>query len=278
MNRTTSAAASALSLLTALSLTACGGADTDPDGTTGEPRPSTSRAKQLTPAERLAKLMLTSADVTGYKVTEPSEDFVFAKSKDEVTLDKPACAPLAHAMNQLPLEDPEADLTRVVDTDKYGDASSYITLTTYAAGGAQEVMSGLGKAVDACGSGFTAKADGTSAYDSVASEEPTDGAGDETVAFNAKMTFQGASHTLHTQATRSGDTVAVHFSVNGFSLAQGRPSDAKLPAAVVKAQKGNWADSPTGPWTACSHLCPTDLRGSWRNARKAGTVGWALIG
>ncbi|MER7486204.1 hypothetical protein ABTY20_09950 [Streptomyces sp. NPDC126497] len=236
MNRTVSAAASALSLLTVLSLAACDGADTDPDGTTGEPRPATSRAEHPTPAERLAKLMLTPADVTGYKVTEPSTDFVFATSKDEVTLDKPACAPLAHAMNQLPLGEPEADLTRVVDTDEYGDASSYVTLTTYAADGARQVMSDLSRAVDACGSGFTAEADGTSTYDSVTAEAPTDDAGDETVAFNARTTFQGASHTLHTQATRSGDVVAVHFSVNGLSLAQGRPSDAKLPTAVVKAQ------------------------------------------
>lgn len=235
MNRTTSAAASALSLLTALSLTACGG-DKEPDNSTGEPRPSTYRADKVSPAERLTKLMVTPSDVTGYEVTEPSADFAFAKSKDEVTLDKPACAPLAHAMNQLPLGEPEADLTRVVDTEKYGDASSYITLTTYAAGGAREAMSGLSKAVDACGSGFTAKADGTSAYDSVTAEDPTDSAGDETLAFNTKMTFQGTTHTLHTQATRSGDVVAVYFSVNGFSIAQNRPSDTKLPPAVVKAQ------------------------------------------
>ncbi|MFF9484909.1 hypothetical protein [Streptomyces sp. NPDC014676] len=31
-------------------------------------------------------------------------------------------------------------------------------------------------------------------------------------------------------------SVAVYSSVNGFSIAQSRPSDAKLPPAVVKAQ------------------------------------------
>ncbi|CAL9543395.1 hypothetical protein SUDANB176_04291 [Streptomyces sp. enrichment culture] len=235
MKRAALLAASALSLLSLATLTACGG-DEEPDDATGEPRPSASRAEQPTPEQQLAKLMVTEADVTGYGVTEPSDDFVFAESTDEVTLDKPACAPLAYAMNQLPLGEPKADLTRVVETDKYGDTDTYVTLTTYASGGANAALADLRRAVDACGSGFTAKADGTSAYDSVTAEEPTDRAGDETVAFKATMTFRGAGHTLHTQATRSGDVLAVVFSVNGMAIANAAPSDAKIPPSVVKAQ------------------------------------------
>ncbi|GGQ20402.1 hypothetical protein GCM10010266_49410 [Streptomyces griseomycini] len=235
MKRAVTLAASTLSLLSLATLTACGG-DGEPDNATGEPRPSASRAERPTPEQQLAKLMVTEADVAGYEVTEPSDDFVLAGSTDEVTLDEPACAPLAYAMNQLPLGEPEADLTRVVETEKYGDTDTYVTLTAYAAGGAKAALADLREAVDACGSGFTAEADGTSAYDSVTAEEPTDRAGDETVAFASTMTFRGAGHTLHTQATRSGDVLAVFFSVNGMAIANASPSDAELPPPVVKAQ------------------------------------------
>ncbi|MFB6555715.1 hypothetical protein ACFCWX_38230, partial [Streptomyces sp. NPDC056405] len=54
--------------------------------------------------------------------------------------------------------------------------------------------------------------------------------------FRSTLTFRGADHTVHTQAVRSGDVVAVYFSVDGLAIANARPSDAKLSAAVVKAQ------------------------------------------
>ncbi|WP_258308286.1 hypothetical protein [Streptomyces sp. NWU339] len=232
------AAASAAALALTSVLTAC--SSPEPDATVAEPEssPSASRAKELTPDQQLAKLMVAEADVSGYNVEPPSDDFVFAKSQDDVTVDKPACAPLAYALNQLPLGEPKADLTRVLSNmgSEPNDAHTYITLTTYASGGAKTALADLGKAVDACGSGFTAKADGTSAYDSVTAEEPTEEAGDETLAFASKMTFRGATHTLHTQAVRNGDVLAVFFSVNGLAIANSRPSDAKLEPTVVKAQ------------------------------------------
>lgn len=237
----------ALSAVALAALTGCSGSGSATDaagGKTGKPSPT----RQASPAERLAKLMVTPAEVGGRTVQKPSGDFVFARSTSEVTVDKPACAPLAYAMNQLPLGTPQADLTRVVQSDKTAAPFTYVTLTAYGPGGAESALSGLEKAVGACGAGFTAKSkNGSSTYGSVAAERPVapggssgdkalDKAVDKAVAFKATMTVQGVTHTLHTEAVRAGDVVAVYFSVNGMAMMQNRPSDAKLLPAVVNAQ------------------------------------------
>ncbi|MFE0801403.1 hypothetical protein [Streptomyces sp. NPDC058812] len=243
MNRPTTAALSALSLLSLAALTACGG-DSGSGSDADKPTATASQEqqeKQATPEERLKQLAITQADAPGdRKVTEPDDEFVLAKSAKEVTVDKPVCAPLALAMNQLPLGEPQADLTRVVDSGGANiGAFTYVTLTAYESGSAESAMSGLSKAVDACGDGFTAKSDeNTSAYDSVTAEKPVAAAGDEFLGFRSTLTFRGVTHTVHTQAVRSGDVLAVYFSVDGSAIANARPSDAKLPAAVVEAQNG----------------------------------------
>ncbi|MFE2277002.1 hypothetical protein ACFXAE_06990 [Streptomyces sp. NPDC059454] len=237
MNRATVAVATALTLMSLTTLTACGGED-EPDKATGEPRPSATQAKQPTPAEKLAGLMVAPADVKGFSVQEHSDEFALAKSPEDVTLDKPACAPLAYAINQLPLGEPQADLTRVLADKAKGlnSAHTYITLTAYASGGARSTMADVKKAVAACGDGFTAKGSGgTSTYDSVTPEDVTP-AGDETLGFASTLTFRGAPHTMHTQVVREGEVVGVYFSVNGAAIANARPSDAKLTPTVVKAQ------------------------------------------
>lgn len=221
-------------ILAVPTLTACGG-DKEPDNATGEPRPATSQAQQVTPDQRLAELMVHPADVDGFSVNKPDAQFAFATSPKEVKVDKPACAPLAYAMNQLPLGAAQADLTRVVSKG-LPSPDTYITLTTYKAGDAQSALTDVGKAVASCGDGFTAKAKGgTSTYGSV-TDEKVAAAGDETLGFKATMTFRGASHTVHTQVVRQGDVLGVYFSVNGMAIAKAEPSDAKLPTAVVKAQ------------------------------------------
>ncbi|MFE1026705.1 hypothetical protein ACFW5I_19405 [Streptomyces sp. NPDC058818] len=248
MNRPTRAALSALSLA---ALTACGG-DSGSGSDADKPAATTSQEqqeKQVTPEERLKQLAITQADAPGdRKVTEPDDEFVFAKSAKEVTVDKPVCAPLALAMNQLPLGESQADLTRVVDSGGGNiGAFTYVTLTAYESGGAESAMSGLSKAVDACGGGFTAKSDeNTSAYDSVTAEKPVAAAGDESLGFRSTLTFRGVTHTVHTQAVRSGDVLAVYFSVDGSAIANSKPSDAKLPAAVVKAQNGKLGNGKLG--------------------------------
>ncbi|MBC2907190.1 hypothetical protein [Streptomyces cupreus] len=224
------ASASALSLTAVL--TAC----SDESDTDAKPEssPSSAQAKQVSPAERLAKLMVTDADLDGETVQEIESEFLFAEAQDEVTVDKPVCAPLAYAMNQLPLGEAQADLARYTST---GPAATYIALAAYGADGdAESAMAGLSKAIDSCGGGFTAKANGnTSPYDSVAAEQAS-AAGDETLAFKSTMTFRGASHVLRTQAVRSGDVIAVYFAVNGTAIANAQPSEAQLAKPVVRAQ------------------------------------------
>ncbi|MEU7717367.1 hypothetical protein [Streptomyces tibetensis] len=233
MKRAALAVVSVLALTSAL--TACSGGENKPSAS-----PSAPRAKQVTPAQRLAKVILTKDDLPGYNVDEPQAEYAFAKSSDEVTVDKSRCAPLAYAMNQLPLGEPQADLTRSAGSG-YGKASTYVTLASYeSAAETESVLAGLAKAVPECADGFTAKAGkNTTPYDSVTAEKgTTTGA----VAFRSTMTFRGVTHTLHTEAIREGDVLAVYFSVNGFAIADStRPSDAKMSAKVVGAQNAKLA-------------------------------------
>ncbi|MEU6681992.1 hypothetical protein [Streptomyces sp. NPDC046832] len=233
MKRAALAVVSVLTLTSAL--TACSGGEGRPSASASAPK-----AEQITPAQRLAKVILTKDDLPGYNVAEPEAEYAFAKSSDEVTVDRPGCAPLAYAMNQLPLGEPQADVTRSAGSG-YGKASTYITLASYEpAAEAESVLDEVAKAVAECGDGFTAKAGkNTTAYDSVTAEKGT-AAG--AVAFRSTMTFQGVTHTLHTEAVRTGDVLAVYLSVNGFAIADStRPSDAKMSANVVRAQNSKLA-------------------------------------
>jgi hypothetical protein len=234
-------AISALSVAVLTGLTACGSGDGDSETDAADKpgaRAAASRAKEVSPAERLTELVIGKADVKGYEVEEPADDeeFIFAKSQDEVTLDKKVCAPLAYAMNQLPLGDSQADLTRTASKNGLVNGFTYVTLTAYRDGKAESAMAGLSQAVDSCGNGFTAKANGnTSPYDSVTAEQTTK-SGDESLAFNSTMTFRGTTHTVHSAAVRRGDVIAVYFAVDGRAIADSRPSDTKVPAIVADAQ------------------------------------------
>ncbi|MFD9982071.1 hypothetical protein ACFWZJ_17030 [Streptomyces massasporeus] len=233
MKRAALAVVSALALTSAL--TACSGGEDAPSAA-----PTTPKAKQITPEQRLAKAIVTKDDLPGYNVDELDAEYAFATSSDQVTVDKPGCAPLALAMNQLPLGKPQADLTRSAGAG-YGKESTYITLASYEpAAEAESVLAGLAKAVKECGGGFTAKAGKNStAYDSVTAEK---GTAPGAVAFRATTPFRGITHTVRTQVVRDGDVLAVYFSVNGFAIADStRPSDAKMPEKVVTAQNAKLA-------------------------------------
>ncbi|MGW5785451.1 hypothetical protein ACWEWK_15795 [Streptomyces sp. NPDC003757] len=242
MNRPAVAALASLTLLSLTALTACGG-DSDAGKAADKPKPSPSASKAPSPAEHLAATIVTKADTDGFEVNEPADEYAFATSTDEVTVDKAACAPLAYAMNQLPLGSPQADLTRVTSgpTDAptqltTGISYTYVTLASYAPGKARTTLADARKAVAACADGFTAEANGNkSPYDSVTPEKVTS-AGDESLGYTSTMTFRGVRHVLHGEFVRNGDVLAVYFSVDGMAIANGRPSDAKLSPTVVKAQ------------------------------------------
>ncbi|MBU6531903.1 hypothetical protein [Streptomyces mayonensis] len=246
MNRPTKAALASLTLLSLAALTACGGSS-DSETATDKPKSgeSANADKAPSPSERLASTVVTTSNADGFRVDKPQDEFVFAKSTDEVTVDKPVCAPLAYAMNQLPLGNPEADLTRVASgqTDAEtemtkGIVYTYVTLSAHPSGDAQSAFADARKAVDACGDGFTAEANGDkSPYDSVTPEKVTP-AGDESLGFASTLTSRAVQHVVHGEIVRSGDVLAVYFSVDGMAIANGRPSDAKLSPTVVKAQNG----------------------------------------
>ncbi|MFD0551132.1 hypothetical protein ACFQ0X_19490 [Streptomyces rectiviolaceus] len=176
-----------------------------------------------------------------HAVVEPSDNFVFAKSRDNIKLSKPLCAPLGYAMSQFPVGDTQDSFVRVAEKKEFDGTFTYVTLATYAPGKAQAAMADMAKAVSGCKGGFTAKGDKASnAYESVTPETtgtaPTPGA-DESLAFRAMTKYQSDTHTVRTQATRHGDTIAVYFAVDGNAFMQSRSGDAKVFPAVVKSQE-----------------------------------------
>jgi hypothetical protein len=218
-------------------LTACsGGADSDAKPANS---PSSSQAtkqkKQVTAAQRLTQLAITQADVSGYKVKEPDTKEVYAKTQDDLTVNKADCAPLAYALNQLPLGSPEASLKREASDSNF--MITYITLATYPQGKAEETMKGLSKAVASCKGGFSAKSKrgSTTTYTSAALETAPAG-GDESLATAATFSFRGYTHTLRTQTFRFGDTIANYFTLDSGAFISSRPGNAKIPTSVVKAQ------------------------------------------
>ncbi|QEU92556.1 hypothetical protein [Streptomyces kanamyceticus] len=241
---TQAAAAPVLALLCAAALTACGGSDSGSDSSDGSKdsadKSGTSDApeKAADPAADLDRAVLAKDEVKGYRIDKPAQEFVFAKSKGEIKLDKADCAPLAYAMNQLPLGTPKADAIRVAAGAKGPGAFTYVTLATYEKGAAKTALAELSKAVSACGGGFTAKAGKTTnPYSSIAAETaPAPAGADESFAFKATQKYQNNTHTLRAQAARHGDTIALYFAVDGLAFTQSRPGDAKIATAVVNAQ------------------------------------------
>ncbi|MCX5060645.1 hypothetical protein OOK12_27210 [Streptomyces sp. NBC_00452] len=233
MKRAALAAVSALSL--AAALTACSGNDSDTDAkSTASPSASTSTAKkQVGPEERLARLVVTKADISRYTFKAPTKRDALAASQDEMRVDKAACTQLAYAMNELPIGEPEASLTRVAHNST--TMGTYVTLATYADGKAETAMKELSKAAASCAGGFTAKSGaGATTYTS-ATAEPAPSAGDQSVAAAATFQYRGAQ-TVRTQTFRFGDTIVNYFTIDGSAFVYGRPGSAKIPADLVKAQ------------------------------------------
>ncbi|WP_369248415.1 hypothetical protein [Streptomyces sp. R41] len=232
MKRTALAAASALSL--AAVLTACGGSDQGTDSNSKPEKTTASPAKTLSPAEQVARLMVTKAEAGGYSVRKPSAGDSLAETQDEMNVDKAACTPLAYAMNELPVGTSEASLTRVAD--KSTGMLTYITLSTYADGKAATAMKDLTTAADSCGSGFTAKSNsGSTTYDSVTVETAPSGS-DESLATAATFKFRGLTQTIRTQTFRFGDTIASYFTLDSSAFMNAHLGKAKIPADLVKAQ------------------------------------------
>ncbi|MEU6120673.1 hypothetical protein [Streptomyces sp. NPDC047123] len=230
----------ALSVLTALSVAALGAcADSGAPDDGGSTRAAAPEKKAPDPAAELKSAVLTEGDVSGFKVRKPDQEYAFATSRDRIKVDKAACAPLAYAMNQFAPGTAEAEVTRVAAPGgKSVGSFTYITLAAYADGAAKSTLAEVTKAVGTCAGGFTAKSGGSSsAYDTIAREPGTAPSGtDGATAFRATTKYQGVTHTMRTRLVRHGDTLAVYFAVDGMAFTQGRPGDAGVAPAVVKAQ------------------------------------------
>ncbi|MEV6756230.1 hypothetical protein [Streptomyces sp. NPDC051214] len=241
----------AVSLTTAatllLTLTACGSGDDDKGGQDGKggsadkATGSSAPAAKKKPTKSAAQLALTKREVPAHTMVEPSDNFVFAKSRETVKLDKPVCAPLGYAMSQFPVGDTQDSFVRVAEKKEFDGAFTYVTLATYAPGKAQDAMADMKKALSACEGGFTAKGDKASnVYESVTTETsgtaPTPDA-DESLAFRATTKYQSDTHTVRTQATRHGDTIALYFAVDANAFLQSRSGNGEIFPAVVKSQE-----------------------------------------
>ncbi|GAB2974708.1 hypothetical protein GCM10023080_044080 [Streptomyces pseudoechinosporeus] len=233
MKRSTALAACGLSVAVLTGLTACGNGDSETDAA-DKPKATVSQAKEVNPAERVAKLMVTKAESGGHEVKKPSDGDALAASQDDMDVDKAVCTPLAYAMNELPIGSPQATLTHVATSS--AAMSTYITLSTYADGGAESAMKDLAKAANSCGSGYTATSDrGTTPYDSVTVEAAPSGS-DESLATAATFKFKGFTQKLRTQTFRFGDIIVNYFALDSGAFIQSRPGEAKIPADLVKAQ------------------------------------------
>lgn len=246
MKRTrTALAATALALLSVTALSGCGGSDSgSSDASNGSAdKAKESPSKPADPAAELSRTILSKNDVKGFTIKKPDAEYAFATSQGQVKLDKPVCAPIAYATNQLPLGTPKADLVRLATGAKGPGAYTYVTLATYAKGEAQATLADLSKAIRSCGAGFAAKADGnTGAFSSVTAETAAtpDGA-DESVAFSVTTKHEGVTHTMRAQAARHGDTLALYYAVDGLAFTQSRPGNARINKAVVDAQSAKLA-------------------------------------
>ncbi|MFD3576375.1 hypothetical protein [Streptomyces sp. NPDC058644] len=244
MNRRTKHVTAALAATAALLLTACGSGDDDKGSkgdSAGKAAASSAAPAEKRPTKSASQLSLTRNEVPAHAVVKPADGFVFAKSRDNIKVSKPACTPLAYAMNQFPAGDPRDSFVRVAEAKEFDGTFTYITLATYAPGKAKDAMAGMTKAVSACAGGFTAKGDkASSPYESVASETtgtaPTPGA-DESLAFRTTSKYKGNTHTVRTQVSRHGDAIAIYFAVDGNAYLQSRAGDAKIFPAVVKSQE-----------------------------------------
>ncbi|MFF6912054.1 hypothetical protein [Streptomyces sp. NPDC012466] len=199
------------------------------------PGATASPARQRTPAERLATLMVTAADLgAGYSVRtfDPTEGkSVFARSAQEIT--GSACTPLAAMTHQLPLGRPQAFTSRVVATEEAPGTRIYVTVATYAQGMAVTAMDALlADAVQGCSLGFTARAHGSTELYYPFEPEDTPTVGDEALAYRGAVTREGgATRPIRTAVVRHGDTITVCTAVGGARIA--RPG---LLAPVIEAQ------------------------------------------
>lgn len=245
------AALAAFTAALALLVTACGGESGDGAGGEGGSSAApekTTAVKPLTSAE-LEKAALTQADVKSGKVVAevPKSDEV---EQSEVTASEEACVPLAHAQMSSYVGKPAATVKRGWTSDPKKPAKGadveeamlagldisklYVTLASYADGGAEQAMKDLNTAAEKCAGGFTHSVKGSDTkVVSVATTEAPKG-GDEALAVTLNIQVEGDKAPMKTVVVRKGATLAYFPVINMASAASGK--DFAFPTEVVDAQ------------------------------------------
>ncbi|GGX38326.1 hypothetical protein [Streptomyces fructofermentans] len=259
-------AAAVVSVLSLALVTGCSdsGSGSDTDDKAGGDKPAA--AKPLSDSE-LGKLIITTADAKGFKVSPVGETEAFAASKKDVKVVDEKCAPLAYVLtgfapgdsdsfvSRMAQEDPTAKASKspakdMEDmtpeeleealgsiTDALGSTMTLVSLSSYEGDGAKETMSSVSAAVKGCAGGFTATgADEPQKFSKVVGEKAS-GKGDESVAFAATGDAEGAPLTVHAEVARHGNTVTTYYSISLAALAdEGKATAYTVPAALIEAQ------------------------------------------
>lgn len=241
--RRTAAATAVTSL--ALLLAACGGGDKKPAEDTGKADASASAAakpdvKALT-ADELEKLVVEQADLKGYQVKKtPAKEVV---NGGDVSADKAACEPLAEAMSSVSTGTPRATAQRKLAEVPKKDAASSpanvlgalgapltsVVLGSYDGQGAEQAITSLKAAGEACTGGFTLIAGGEKTkVTKVATETTT--AGDEALAWTVTSDMDGSPFVSKLVVFRKGNNLA-NFATISLS---GKVTE--LPKPVIDAQ------------------------------------------
>ncbi|NEC92504.1 hypothetical protein G3I71_43680 [Streptomyces sp. SID12501] len=259
---TTTVGVLALSLITG-----CGGGDSDESKNSGasattQAGKTAKTAKAATEAE-LEKLLVTTADVTGYKAESTTAEAKAADSKSDLKIAAEVCAPIAYAVSGFAPGDEAAVVQGKVtqDAKKPTDAASestddvpdaewqaefaesmnidmtFLTLSSYDGDGAEKAMKAVSDAVAGCTGGFSisGSTDNTK-YTKIAPVKAS-GVGDESVAFSATGEPEepdGATGFTYGEVVRYGNTIAAYTTINLSKVVSGKPYTISAP--VVKAQ------------------------------------------
>lgn len=249
-------------------ITGCGGGNSGESGGSGASATTQAgkTAKAATGAE-LEKLLVTTADVVGYKVApltaEAEAEEKAADSKSDLRIADKACAPIAYAVSGFAPGDEAAVVQRKVtqdaktpadaasgSTDDLSDAEwqasfaesmnidiTFLTLSSYDGDGAEKTMKAVSDAVAGCAGGFSISGGTDKTTYSKIAPVKTSGAGDEAVAFSAAgepEESDGATGFTYGEVVRYGNTIAAYTTVNLSKVVSGKPYAVSAP--VVKAQ------------------------------------------
>ncbi|MEU8616748.1 hypothetical protein [Streptomyces sp. NPDC048623] len=226
----------------ALALTACAGEEKKTEDSGKADASASAAAKPdvtALPAADLEKLLVTQADLKGYKVEQakPAEHV----NAGDVSADKPACEPLAEALSWAAPGTPGASATvkTIPIPQKKGSFEdalgtfaapvTSVTLGSYAGEGAQQALASLKAAGTECAGGFTIHGGGVATK--VTKVQPdTVTAGDEALAWTVTRDMEGEPFVTKLAVLRKGNNLA------GFATLSISGEVKEQPKTVIDAQ------------------------------------------